>query len=106
VRPEAAMNKESLTISHLKKYARITPPEEALSAIEELATYRSRRAIRALASLMKLADDRGDAAMDALIEMGIDVEEEMLRCLESSDEDQAWRAQQVLSAVSGAEIAA
>ena len=100
------MTKDALKIRHLKKFARLSPPDEALSAIEELGTYRTRRAIRALASLMKLADDRGDAALEALIEIGVDVEEVMLECLESSDEDQAWRAQQVLSAVNGAELAA
>jgi len=100
------MKNESLKILQLKKYARLSPPDEALSAIEELGSYRSRREILALASLMKLADERGDAAMYALIDIGIDVEEVMLRCLESSDEDQAWRAQQVLSAVNGADVAA
>jgi HEAT repeat protein len=100
------MTTASQTIRRLKKYARISASDAALAAIEELGTYRTRRAIRALASLMKLADERGHAAVDALIAIGIDVEDEMLRCLESHDEDQAWRAQQVLSTVNGAEVAA
>jgi HEAT repeat protein len=100
------MKNDSRKIIHLKKYARSSPFEEALPAIEELATYRSPRAIRALAALMKLPDLRGEAAMHALIEVGVDVEEVMLRCLESPDEDQAWRAQQVLSAIHGEDIAA
>ena len=93
------MSNESIEIRHLKKLARVSLPEDALSAIEELGEYRCRRAIRALASLMKLDDVRGEAAMEALIGIGVDAEEEMLRCLESSDDDQAWRAQQVLSAI-------
>ena len=100
------MNTASQKVRQLKKYARLSTSDDALAAIEELGTYRTRRAIRALASLMKVADERADAAVDALIEIGIDVEEEMFRCLESHDEDQAWRAQQVLSAVSGADLAA
>ena len=101
------MKNDSLKIQNLKKLARISPFEEAFTAIEEIAEYRSRRAVRALASLMKLPDDRGEAAMYALIDLGTDdVADAMLACLDSRDDDHAWRAQQVLSAVHGADIAA
>lgn len=100
------MTTHAIRIRSLKKLVRLSPLEEALPAIDELATYRSRRAIRALASLMKLADDRGEAAMMALIDIGTDVEEVMFACLDSSDADQAWRAEQVLAAIHGVDFAA
>jgi hypothetical protein len=100
------MTNHTIEILKLKKYARLSPLDEAIEAIDEIARYRSRRAIRALASLMKLGDARGDAAMYAVIDIGVDAEEWMLGCLESADEDQAWRAQQVLSAIHGEDVAA
>lgn len=100
------MKNEAVEIRNLKRLARRSPIDEALLVIEELVEYRSPRSVRALAALMKLADGRGDAAMYALIDIGVDAEEVMLACLESEDDDQAWRAQQVLSAVSGADVAA
>lgn len=54
---------------------------------------------------MKLPDMRGEAAMVALMDIGTDVEEEMMRSIESSDEEKAWRAQQVLAAIHGVDAA-
>jgi len=99
------MKNEALKIIRLKNYVRRSPVEEALVAIEQLASRPSRRAIRALASLMKLPDMRGEAAMVALMDIGTDVEEEMMRSIESSDEEKASRAQQVLSAIHGVDAA-
>jgi hypothetical protein len=100
------MKYEALKILRLRNYVRTSPVEEALVAIETLASCPSPRAIRALASLMKLPDVRGEAAMVALIDIGTDVEEEMHRSIESSDELKSWRAQQVLSALHGIDDAA